>query len=92
MRTMIIFGMLFLNIELAQARDYSRIFAKVDPAIVVIETSETNIEFSDKGVVQTTSRGLGSGVIFAKTGQILTASHVVHPCAFRLSCATKAFK
>ena len=78
MRLLFILGILSLNIELAQGRDFSRIFTKVDPAIVVIETSETNLEFSGKGVVQTTSRGLGSGVIVSNTGQILTASHVVH--------------
>ena len=60
------------------AKDYSRLFAKVDPAVVEITTSESQLELSEEGVVNTTSHGLGSGVLITKGGLILTASHVVH--------------
>ncbi|HIG40934.1 MAG: trypsin-like peptidase domain-containing protein [bacterium] len=76
-RLVIFVALAGLSTSLA-AKDYSRLFAKVDPTVVEIKTSESQLELSEEGVVNTTSHGLGSGVIITKGGLILTASHVVH--------------
>ena len=60
------------------ARDYSKLFEKISPAVVTIHTVQTAIEQGQSGITQTKLEGLGSGVIIDKDGTILTASHVVH--------------
>jgi len=56
----------------------SKVYKKVDPSVVVIHTSDESQHISVTGsLVSNTERGLGTGVIISKDGQILTASHVV---------------
>ncbi len=59
------------------ASDISKIFKKVDPAVVVITTKESFNIASKKGLKNINSGGLGSGVIISNDGLIMTASHVV---------------
>ena len=59
------------------ATDFSGVFEKVDPAVVVIHTRGTKPVFNKGGLRQTVSKGLGSGVIVSPAGLILTAAHVV---------------
>ncbi len=60
------------------ARDYSKIFEKVDPSVVVIHASQSQTLTSTKGRVNNTSGSLGSGVVISAEGHLLTAAHVVH--------------
>jgi serine protease Do len=62
----------------AAATDFSRIFDKVNPAVVVIETKQTRQVISKSGIRETQSGGLGSGIIISPQGDVLTAAHVVH--------------
>jgi serine protease Do len=62
----------------AAATDLSRAFKKVDSAVVVIQTKESQQVISEHGIRETSSGGLGSGIIISPDGQVLTAAHVVH--------------
>lgn len=59
------------------AQDFSSVFRKVDPAVVVIVTQEENPTLTEDGIKKTSTQGLGSGVIINRDGLILTAAHVV---------------
>ena len=61
-------GSLFL-----EAQDFSKLYEKVNPAVVTIKTTETVV--SDGNIGE--SGGLGTGVIIDKEGLIITAAHVV---------------
>lgn len=58
----------------ASAKDYSNLFAQVDPSVVTIQTVE--VVGSKSGIKQ--ARGVGSGVLIDRDGLIMTAAHVVH--------------
>jgi len=60
-----------------QAASYAKIFKKVDPAVVVIYTRENVVVAGAEGITQTAQEGLGSGVVIATDGLIMTAAHVV---------------
>ena len=72
--TFLLLGLTAANVS---ALDYSALFSKVDPAVVVIATQEKNQRLTPQGIKQTRGRGLGSGVIVDAQGHILTAAHVV---------------
>ena len=59
------------------ARDYSQVFAKVEPAVVTILTKGTATTVTAQGLLTNTAAGLGSGVIVSADGLIMTAAHVV---------------
>lgn len=59
------------------ASNLSKVFKKVDPAVVVITTRESFKIASEKGLKKVDSGGLGSGVIISKDGLIMTAAHVI---------------
>ncbi len=59
------------------AKDYSRLFEKLSPAVVTIHTVQTGVTKTSKGVAHTTAQGLGTGIIIDDEGTILTAAHVV---------------
>ncbi|PCJ39227.1 MAG: trypsin [Moraxellaceae bacterium] len=61
-----------------QAKDFSKVFIKVDPSVVVITTTETGQRLTKNGMKSVKSQGMGSGVIISAAGLIMTASHVVH--------------
>lgn len=54
------------------ATDFSELYEKVDPSVVVLHTYTTS------PVSNKRKRGLGSGVVISDDGKILTAAHVVH--------------
>lgn len=64
---------------MAHAQDLSKIYAKVNPAVVTITVEEKEIITDQmtmsKAVV--TNEGLGSGVVISAAGEIMTAAHVV---------------
>ena len=77
MRCLILAVCLVLS-PLGIARDYSKIFKKVDPAVVVIYTEANKSTITQKGVATASQTGLGSGVLISAEGRILTAAHVVN--------------
>ncbi|HYA04011.1 MAG TPA: trypsin-like peptidase domain-containing protein [Syntrophobacteria bacterium] len=58
------------------AESLHKVFQKISPAVVVIETKEQGIGKGTKGEVAT-ERGLASGVVISREGLIMTAAHVV---------------
>jgi len=54
------------------ATDFSSLYEKVDPSVVVLHT------YSSSPVNNEQKKGLGSGVVISQDGKILTAAHVVH--------------
>lgn len=56
----------------AFATDFTKLYQKVDPTVVVIHTLEGAAEVKDAEI-----SGIGSGVIISAQGDILTAAHVV---------------
>ena len=58
------------------AASFAKIFKKVDPSVVVIHTREQVMIEGGAGLIQT-AQGIGSGVVIAKDGLIITAAHVV---------------
>lgn len=60
------------------ASDFSNVFQRVKKSTVVIHTRESMKKTTARGLVTTSSRGLGSGVVINNDGDILTAAHVVN--------------
>ena len=60
-----------------QSQDLSKVFEKVDPAVVVIMTEAGSPTLTRDGIKETRDQGLGSGVIIDEEGLVLTAAHVV---------------
>ncbi len=71
---MLLLAALSFNLE---AKDYSKLFAKVDPAVVVITTVSTVVQNTRQGSTKVSAGSLGSGVIISDEGHIMTAAHVV---------------
>lgn len=82
MRVKIFLIFLFLNIfvliSLAGAGSLSKVFQKVNPAVVVILTTERGHSDLHSGQKVTFEKGgLGSGIVISKDGLVMTAAHVV---------------
>jgi len=77
MRLILSTTLLLLSVSV-HATDFSKLYAKVNSAVVVIKTMESARRPTAKGVKNVVSGGLGSGVIISADGLIMTASHVVH--------------
>jgi S1-C subfamily serine protease len=60
----------------SEAANLSKIFQKVKPSVVVVQTVSTNVS-NDPREKFVTSAGLGSGVIISDDGKVLTAAHVI---------------
>ncbi|KAA1244455.1 S1C family serine protease [Aquimarina sp. RZ0] len=68
--------LLFFIANAGWSQDLSKLYERVNPAVVVIFTQEAKLE-SNAGVTKTiTSEGLGSGFMVSDS-EIITASHVV---------------
>jgi serine protease Do len=70
--------LLFGGAATASATDYSGVFSRVDPAVVVIQTKASRSVETTKGTAVDTDAGIGTGVLISKDGKVLTASHVVN--------------
>jgi S1-C subfamily serine protease len=68
--------MLGLSAEAIEARDFSAVFARVNPAVVVINTAE-RFSAPDGSSPPISVAGIGSGVMISNEGEVLTAAHVV---------------
>lgn len=66
---------LFFTI-ISTAQDLSKLYEKVNPAVVVIFTQEAKLESTGSITKTVTSEGLGSGFMISDT-DIITAAHVV---------------
>ena len=67
----------FLIPQAISATDYSQLFEKVDPSVVVLKTfSFVPSKRSEAKVVS--QKSLGTGIVISDKGEILTAAHVVH--------------
>lgn len=68
----------FVFNSLANAGSLSKVFKKVNPAVVVILTTERGYAGLEPGQQATFNKGgLGSGIVVSKEGLIMTAAHVV---------------
>ena len=82
MRVKLFLSFLFLNffvlISLADAGSLSKVFKKVNPAVVVILTTERGYSSLQPDQMQSFNKGgLASGIVISKDGLIMTAAHVV---------------
>ena len=64
------------TVDAAEAESLRKVFQKVNPAVVVIETKE-HIFLKGKRAGDVTARNLASGVVISREGLIMTAAHVV---------------
>jgi serine protease Do len=64
------------TVNAAQAESLRKVFQKVNPAVVVIETKEQGVLKGKRGET-VTARGLASGVVVSREGLVMTAAHVV---------------
>jgi serine protease Do len=64
------------TVDAAQAESLRKVFHKVNPAVVVIETKEQGVLKGRRGET-VTARGLASGVVVSRDGLVMTAAHVV---------------
>jgi len=77
-RGFILFVLLAITI-LVQGQDVSRLYGKVNPAVVTIKVEEKEV-VTDKSTMtkaMVTTQGLGSGVVISESGEIMTAAHVI---------------
>ncbi|WP_370980871.1 S1C family serine protease [Agaribacterium sp. ZY112] len=74
--TLVLLSLLLFIASNSHARDFSKVYAKVKDSVVTIHTTRIGQSQSVKGKVDTSSSGLGSGVL-VRNGYILTAAHVV---------------
>ena len=65
-----------ITVDAAQAESLRKVFQKVNPAVVVIETKEQGVLKGRRGEA-VRARGLASGVVVSREGLIMTAAHVV---------------
>lgn len=77
MKKVIIFLFVILSSLYTYAQDLSALFDKVSPAVVQIQTKETEVVGEGQMKQTVTAQGLGSGILISKEGLILTAAHVV---------------
>jgi len=60
----------------AQAQDFSKLFERLKPTVVIVEATKTLTQTTNSMQVDVDQSGLGSGVLVDKQ-QVLTAAHVV---------------
>jgi serine protease Do len=82
MRVKLVLSILLLNFfvlfSLAGAGSLSKVFKKVNPAVVVILTTERGYSSLQPGQTLSFNKGgLGSGIVISKDGLVMTAAHVV---------------
>ena len=76
--TLILLFSLFVLSSLAGANSLSKVFRKVNPAVVVVLTKERGHSSLLAGQSATISKGgLGSGIVVSDGGLIMTSAHVV---------------
>ncbi len=76
-RILLTFLLLFLGIQFQYAQDYSELFKKTDPSVVVLKVVESASTGTGDPYQKMAMGSLGSGVLVSKDGLIITAAHVV---------------
>lgn len=61
----------------AEALTLGQVFKRVNPSVVVVRTRETEVAARGQGQTVNIS-GVGSGVLIAGAGKVMTAAHLVH--------------
>jgi serine protease Do len=71
------FALLITTMSVAQ--DVSKLYQKVNPAVVTIKVEEKEIitDINTMTKASVTMEGLGSGVVISESGEIMTAAHVI---------------
>ena len=82
MRGKIVFSLVIFNLlgltALAGGDSLSKVFQKVNPAVVVVLTKERGYASFKPGEPAAVTRGgLGSGIVISEDGLVITAAHVV---------------
>lgn len=67
---------LSLSVQIS-AQDFSKLYKKANPSVVVLKVIEAENEGAGDPYQKTTFGSLGSGVLISADGSILTAAHVV---------------
>jgi len=82
MRSKLVFSFVFVSLiglsSFVGASSLSKVFKKVNPAVVVILTKERGYSSLEPGeTVTVTKGGLGSGIVVSEDGLVMTSAHVV---------------
>ncbi|SFC14916.1 S1C family serine protease [Pseudoalteromonas denitrificans] len=78
MKKFIIYSiLLFINLSVF-AKDYSKLYKKLDKSIVIIYSNTKQVRSKNDELVSFTSSSLGTGTLINSEGLILTAAHVVN--------------
>ena len=80
--------LLFILPFLVCAKDYSKLYNKLDDSVVIIYSDTEQIHTEKNQLVSETASSLGTGTLINENGLILTAAHVVHS-ADELTVAVK---
>lgn len=75
---LILVSIMFISVMGTKAQDISKLFEECDKSVVIINVLESKTTGSGKIGEKVSYGALGTGVLINKTGQILTAAHVVN--------------
>ncbi len=73
----LLFAIIIFSVNANFAQNYSELFKKTDPSVVVIKVIESSSTGTGDPYQRTSYGSLGSGVLVDESGIILTAAHVV---------------
>jgi S1-C subfamily serine protease len=74
--TLLIVAVLFSPAIAVDAQPLGHVFRRVNPSVVVVRTKEMDVAAQGQGMVRIA--GVGSGVLIAPGGKVMTAAHLVH--------------
>ena len=76
-RVIVLLTITVLSAQGCATANLSKVYKRVDPAVVVINTAAAQQKYVTGKLVSRVDRSLGTGVIISPSGLILTAAHVV---------------